>query len=134
MKQTFKEKIQHLCTYTEEVQELSKISNLYLILGHEPGDDGVDKVIDDIDHRYLDYKNKLRGYHNGPYKIQNHGNSTFFCHGYILGVPEAALKEFEDVLFMSCLKHGYQYQKIINTQRQDFEKHFDSLFETITET
>jgi len=130
---TFKEKIKSLCSNKEEFDKLNQLSNIYIIEGKEPDDNNLAGLYNDIDDRHLSFCTKLRGPKLGPYKIRNGQNDHTWFHGYLLGVSEENVKGFEEELFFQGLKHGYQYKKIINTTRQEFEKHFDSLFKVVGE-
>jgi hypothetical protein len=122
-----KEKIESLISSKEEFDTLYNSDYIYIVKGNHPDDNnliGIDVI------NVWDWKNKLRGPHDGPAKMANNENNHDWFHGYAWGVSTENIIDFEKSVMIETLKNGYVFEKISVLDQREEEKTvmFSNLF------
>ena len=123
--------LEELTSSKEEYDLLYNTDHIFILKGKTPDDNDIFDAVALIDH--YEWSSKLRGDHEGPYKIANAKNNQQWFHGYIYGVTSDNLINFEKSALIVTLGTGYTFEKldIYQTKKELVENHFNSLFEEV---
>lgn len=116
----------------EDFDLLYSTDLIYIVKGSRPDDNNLTSFRDHFETR-PDWISKLRGPYNGPPKLSNLRNDTYWFHGYIMGVSHDNEKKFDEDIMGFMLKTGYIFEKISvldikNLKKEIENQYFNELF------
>ena len=127
----YKNFLEDLTSSKEEYDLLDNTDHIFILKGKTPDDNNIFEALNIVEHS--DWCCKLRGDFNGPFKLANNENNQNYCHGYIFGVTNDNLLNFEKSAMLTTIMTGYYFSKLdlYNTKKEIKDAHFTNLFEEV---
>ena len=127
----YKKILEDLTSSKEEYDLLDNTDHIFILKGKDLDDNDIFEASSMIEH--FDWSSKLRGEFEGPFKLANLKNNQKWFYGYIFGVKDEDLLNFERTALLVTLSTGYTFEKLdlYNTKKEIKDLHFKNLFEEV---